>query len=56
LIRSSRSTANRANCEPHKCGGPRWADPTQPPLNTVPYTAAALAEITAGAAFSVDGW
>ncbi len=45
-----------ANLEPHKCAGLRWADPARPAANTVPYTAAALAAITRGAAFSLDGW
>jgi 8-oxo-dGTP diphosphatase len=44
------------NREPHKCAGLYWADPAQPPANTVPYTAAALAAITQGAPFSLDGW
>lgn len=45
-----------ANAEPHKCGGLYWVDPARPPANTVPYTAAALAAITRGAPFSLDGW
>jgi len=45
-----------ANTEPHKCAGLYWADPSRPPANTVPYTAAALAAITRGAPFSLDGW
>ncbi len=45
-----------ANLEPHKCAGLQWADPARPPANTVPYTAAALAAITDGASFSLDGW
>ena len=45
-----------ANLEPHKCAGLHWADPARPPANTVPCTAAALAAITGGAAFSLDGW
>lgn len=44
------------NREPHKCAGLRWADPARPPASTVPYTAAALAAITQGAPFSLDGW
>src|SRR5215469_1327816 len=44
------------NTEPHKCAGLYWADPARPPENTVPYTAAALAAITRGAPFSLDGW
>jgi 8-oxo-dGTP pyrophosphatase MutT (NUDIX family) len=44
------------NREPHKCAGLYWADPARPPANTVPYTAAALAAITEGAPFSLDGW
>jgi hypothetical protein len=43
-----------ANLEPHKCAG--WAHPARTPANTVPYTAAALAAITSGATFSLDGW
>jgi 8-oxo-dGTP pyrophosphatase MutT (NUDIX family) len=45
-----------ANREPHKCAGLHWADPADPPANTVPYTAAALTAITQGTAFSLDGW
>ena len=44
-----------ANREPHKCAGLHWADPARPPAN-MPYTAAALAAIARGAAFSLDGW
>jgi len=44
------------NREPHKCAGLYWADLAQPPANTVPYTAAALAAITQGAPFSLHGW
>ena len=44
------------NTEPHKCAGLSWVDPARPPANTVPYTAAALAAITRGAPFSLDGW
>jgi 8-oxo-dGTP diphosphatase len=44
------------NREPHKCAGLVWADPACPPANTVPYTAVALAAITRGEWFSVDGW
>ncbi|HUY49294.1 MAG TPA: NUDIX domain-containing protein [Streptosporangiaceae bacterium] len=44
------------NREPHKCAGLYWVDPARPPVNTVPYTAAALAAITRGASFSLDGW
>ena len=45
-----------SNREPHKCAGLQWADPADPPHNTVPYTAAALAQITKGNPFSLDGW
>jgi 8-oxo-dGTP diphosphatase len=45
-----------ANLEPNKCVGLRWADPARPPANTVLYIAAALAAITGGASFSLDGW
>lgn len=44
------------NREPRKCARLVWADPASPPANTVPYTAAALAAITKGAPFSLDGW
>ncbi|WP_202970842.1 NUDIX hydrolase [Saccharothrix sp. ALI-22-I] len=44
------------NQEPHKCARLLWADPSDPPANTVSYTALALAQITNGAAFSVGGW
>lgn len=44
------------NMEPHKCAGLLWADPARPPAHTVPYTAAALAQIEAGVPFALDGW
>lgn len=44
------------NREPHKCARLVWADPANPPARTVPYTAAALAQITANRQFSLDGW
>ncbi len=44
------------NHEPHKCAGLLWTDPANPPSNTVPYTALALAQITTGAPFSVGDW
>lgn len=44
------------NREPQKCARLLWADPTAPPANTVPYTAAALAQITNHQPFSLDGW
>lgn len=49
-------TGEPGNREPEKCAGLLWADPAQPPPHTVPYTAAALAQIHEGRAFSVDGW
>lgn len=45
-----------ANREPHKCANLHWVDPARPPASTVPYTAAALAQITQGTVFSLDGW
>ena len=45
-----------ANREPHKCARLLWADPAWPPAGTVPYTAAALAQISRGTPFSLDGW
>ncbi|WP_322747920.1 MULTISPECIES: NUDIX hydrolase [unclassified Frankia] len=44
------------NREPHKCAGLLWADPDDLPLNTVGYTAAAVAQIQAGHGFSIHGW
>jgi len=44
------------NREPDKCARLLWADPAAPPVNTVPYTAAALAQIDKGRCFSLDGW
>ncbi|MDH6709210.1 8-oxo-dGTP diphosphatase [Kitasatospora sp. MAA19] len=44
------------NREPHKCARLLWADPTNPPENTVPYTAAALAQVSKRQPFSLDGW
>jgi 8-oxo-dGTP pyrophosphatase MutT (NUDIX family) len=53
---ASRWHGEPANLEPHKCAGLHWVDPARPPVNTVPYTAAALTAIAQGAAFSLDGW
>jgi 8-oxo-dGTP diphosphatase len=39
-----------------KCARLIWSDPAQPPSATVPYTAAALRQITQGQPFSLDGW
>lgn len=44
------------NREPHKCSRLLWADPTDLPANTVPYTAAAFAQIAKHSPFSLDGW
>jgi 8-oxo-dGTP diphosphatase len=44
------------NREPGKCARLIWSDPAQPPSATVPYTAAALRQITQGQPFSLDGW
>ncbi len=53
---TTRWAGEPVNREPHKCAGLHWADPAHPPANTVLYTAAALAAITQGEPFSVDGW
>jgi 8-oxo-dGTP pyrophosphatase MutT (NUDIX family) len=53
---AARWTGEPVNREPHKCAGLHWADPAQPPANTVPYSAAALAAITQEMPFSLDGW
>jgi hypothetical protein len=53
---ASRWQGAPVNAEPHKCAGLQWADPRNPPPHTVAYTAAALAQITTGVPFSVDGW
>jgi len=45
-----------SNREPHKCARLLWADPSNPPVNTVPYTAAALVQIGNHQPFSLDGW
>jgi 8-oxo-dGTP diphosphatase len=45
-----------ANMEPDRCAGLMWVDPARPPARTVPYTAAALGQIAAGAPFALDGW
>lgn len=44
------------NAEPQKCAGLYWVDPAALPAHTVPYTAAALAQITLARPFSLDGW
>jgi hypothetical protein len=59
--RCTTSATEQASCQRNgmrNSGEPqrKWADPAQPPTNTVPYTAAALAAITGRAPFSLDGW
>jgi 8-oxo-dGTP pyrophosphatase MutT (NUDIX family) len=44
------------NAEPDKCAGLVWADPENPPANTIGYTAAGLRAHGAGAPFALDGW
>lgn len=44
------------NREPHKCAELVWANPAKPPATTVAYTVAALAQISSGRPFSLDGW
>ena len=44
------------NREPHKCARLLWADPENPPVNTLAYTTVALARITRQQLFSLDGW
>ncbi|MEY9840498.1 phosphotransferase [Streptacidiphilus sp. EB103A] len=56
VFRALRWNGTPYNKEPEKCAGLLWADPHTLPANTVPYTAAALANITEGLSFSLDGW
>ncbi|MEV6345468.1 hypothetical protein [Actinoplanes sp. NPDC051851] len=56
LLMERANTGSAIPREPHKCARLVWADPSAPPADTVPYTAAALAQITAGRPFSLDGW
>jgi 8-oxo-dGTP diphosphatase len=49
-------TGDPWNREPAKCARLIWSDPAQPPPAAVPYTAAALGQITQGQPFSLDGW
>lgn len=44
------------NREPHKHARLVWADPADPPAQCVPYTAALLSAIAAGALCSLHGW
>lgn len=44
------------NSEPDKCAQLVWADPTNPPPNTVAYTSLALAQINQQSRFSITGW
>ena len=53
---ATRWTGEPTNCEPDKCAGVHWVQPTALPANTVPYTAAAVTQIQGGAHFSLDGW
>ncbi|CAM5313334.1 NUDIX hydrolase [Streptomyces abikoensis] len=44
------------NREPDKCSGLVWANPSQPPADCVPYSAAVLDRFCSGAMFSTHGW
>jgi 8-oxo-dGTP pyrophosphatase MutT (NUDIX family) len=56
FFRTTQWSGQPTNYEPHKCAGLHWANPDDLPDNTVPYSAAAIAQIQAGAHFSIDGW
>lgn len=45
-----------ANTEPHKHSELVWADPAALPPNTVGYTAAVIAAVEHGTAFTLNGW
>lgn len=45
-----------ANREPDRCAELGWWSPAALPPNTIPYTAAALAAITAGTVYAETGW
>ncbi|HET8658174.1 MAG TPA: NUDIX domain-containing protein [Micromonosporaceae bacterium] len=49
-------TGTPVNAEPHKCGGIGWFPLDRVPTSTVPYHAAAIANVTAGRVHSVFGW
>jgi 8-oxo-dGTP diphosphatase len=44
------------NAEPHKHAELIWADPARLPLDTVGYTAAVIAAVEQGLAFTLNGW
>jgi 8-oxo-dGTP diphosphatase len=44
------------NAEPHKHSELIWADPARLPLDTVGYTAAVIAAVEQGLAFTLNGW
>jgi 8-oxo-dGTP diphosphatase len=56
FFRTTQWSGDPTNREPHKCAGLIWTNPDELPDNTVPYSAAAIAQIQAGAHFSTDGW
>ncbi|MEU6234469.1 NUDIX domain-containing protein [Kitasatospora sp. NPDC047058] len=56
FFRPTRYDGHLRNAEPHKCQDLRWWPLDVLPAQTVPYTAHALAQISAGRALSVVGW
>ncbi|GAA4947882.1 hypothetical protein GCM10023205_04840 [Yinghuangia aomiensis] len=51
-----RYTGHIANCEPDRCVALQWWPPDALPASIVPYTAGALAAITAGVIYAEAGW
>ncbi|MBV6703219.1 NUDIX domain-containing protein [Kitasatospora aureofaciens] len=56
FFRTPRYDGQIRNAEPHKCEDLRWWPLDRLPADTVPYTAHALAQITAGHRLSTTGW
>ncbi|MEU6562649.1 NUDIX hydrolase [Nocardia nova] len=56
FFRADRWDGDIVNREPHKCSELVWREISDIPADAVPYPAAAVRQILAGASFSTHGW
>ncbi|GIG55745.1 hypothetical protein Lfu02_01170 [Longispora fulva] len=56
FFEADRWTGDPVNAEPDRCSGLAWVEPDALPEPMVPYTVAALTEITAGRIYAADGF
>ncbi|WP_308312441.1 NUDIX domain-containing protein [Streptomyces sp. ISL-11] len=56
VFTAQRWSGEPRNREPGKCSALVWANPSQPPPDCVPYTAAVLDRFCSGALLSTHGW